>query len=161
MALLTNQLSASTLVLLSVLVEPTLQIGCRSEEIIGYANATHNYTMSNPFHPPLGPYSTNISSNWTWRLSTKTIDRSENRNSSIFQSLSLEISPPPSPSLFDQENYVGCGLVIHGLWQGKIAKNQNDLKGDCTGLISDGCRQWMLSEVRDTDVLVECADCSG
>lgn len=136
-----------TLTISSLFSASAAQINCDSQAISRDINATDQLTIVNPFQPPVGPYSANISRNWTWQLSTQSPTHLSDGDTSIQQSLSLSISPPPSPGLFEQDSYVGCGVIIHGAWQKKVVANQNDLKGDCTGFISDKCRQWIISEV--------------
>lgn len=133
----------------------TAQMNCDQQAMSRDVNATDQLTINNPFRPPVGPYSANISSNWTWQLNTQSSVYGSYGNTNVEQSLSLSISPPPSPGLFEQESYVGCGIVIHGAWHKKVATHQGDLKGDCTGFISDGCRQWMISEVSIAPIPVD------
>lgn len=98
----------------SYLIRNTLQIDCSITNGVQASNATDNFTMGNPFHPKEGSYSKNISSNWTWQLDTLTTSRLADGNTSLLQSLSLTINPPPSPGLFSQDEFMGCGLIIHG-----------------------------------------------
>lgn len=143
-----------TLTLSSLFFRLTAQVDCDQRAVSSDVNATDRLTITNFFQPPVGPYNANISSNWTWQLSTQYPAHGSNGNTNIQQSLSLSISPPPSPGLFEQESYAGCGIIIHGAWHKKVATHQGDLRGDCTGFISDGCRQWMISEVSIAPILV-------
>ncbi|KAF1979573.1 hypothetical protein BU23DRAFT_562985 [Bimuria novae-zelandiae CBS 107.79] len=131
MKLLMRKPHASPLLVCFLLTSPTTQIGCDAQDQLQYTNATDNFTIASSFNPLQGPYNANISSNWTWQLNTQSPDYRDNGNTSIRQSLSLNISPLPSPGLFNQNT---------------VAKSQGDLKGDCTGFFSDDRRQAILVE---------------
>ncbi|KAF2445781.1 hypothetical protein P171DRAFT_484445 [Karstenula rhodostoma CBS 690.94] len=132
-----------------------MQVDCGSQNSLQYTNATDNVTIENPFRPKEGLYSKNISSNWTWQLDTKSPNHKTDGNTSLRQSLSLSISPPPSPGLFYQNDYIGCGLIIHGAKYDRVVKSQGGLQGDCTGFISEECRKAILSEASVVLIIAE------
>lgn len=137
---------AGVLIVFSLLLGISIQVECGSENSVQYTNATDNVTLNDPFEPKQGPYSKNISSVWAWRLDTQSPDHLKNGSTSLLQSLSLSVDPAPSPGLLSQNDYIGCGLIIHGVRYDRLVQSQGDLQGNCTGFISEKCRKAIISE---------------
>ncbi|KAF2120028.1 hypothetical protein BDV96DRAFT_683574 [Lophiotrema nucula] len=91
----------------------------------GLVNATDYTIFEDPFKTPDGLFA-NGSGTWNWTLATQTSTRDSANISQV-----LHLSIDPQPDFFDQDVYVGCGVIIHGLAYDRQVAGQASASGGC------------------------------